>query len=111
MAHAAAEADRLGLFFLLGFLELNALVLDLLVIGRDLLLDDLDLLLRQIVFLIQRGLLIDHAGLFGAEIVDGFLLLLLLGLQLLTLLRELVDLRLRRRAGIDRDQRRHERND
>ena len=53
----------------------------------------------------------DIATILGAQIVDGFLLLLLLGLQLLTLLRELVDLRLRRRAGIDRDQRRHERND
>ena len=54
VAHTAAEADRLGLFFLLGSLELNALVLDLLVVGRDLLLDELDLLLGQIVFLVER---------------------------------------------------------
>ena len=111
MAHATAEADRLGLFLLLGGLELNALVLDLLVVGRDLLLDELDLLLGQIVFLIERGLLIHHAGFLGAQAVDGLLLLFLLGLQLLALLREPVDLRLRRRAGVGRDQRCHERDD
>ena len=103
VAHTAAEADRLGLFFLLGSLELNALVLDLLVVGRDLLLDELDLLLGQIVFLVERGFLIHHAGFLGAQVVDELLLLFLLGLQLFALLRELVDLRLRRRAGVGRD--------
>ena len=111
VAHAAAEADRLGLFFLLGGLELDALVLDLLVVGRDLLLDELDLLLGQIVFLIERSLLIHHAGFLRTQAVDGLLLFFLLGLQLFALLRELVDLRLRRRAGIGRDQRCHERDD
>ena len=111
VAHAAAEADRLGLFFLLGGLELDALVLDLLVIGRDLLLDELDLLLGQIVFLIERSLLIHHAGFLRTQAVDGLLLLFLLGLQLLALLRKLVDLRLRCRAGIGRDQCCHERDD
>ena len=111
VAHTAAEADRLGLFFLLGSLELNALVLDLLVVGRDLLLDELDLLLGQIVFLVERGFLIHHAGFLGAQVVDELLLLFLLGLQLFALLRELVDLRLRRRAGVGRDQRCHKRDD
>ena len=111
MAHAAAEAHRLRLFLLLCGLELDALILDLLVIGSDLLLDDLDLLLRQVHLLIQRGLLLNDAGLLGAEVIDGLLLLLLLGLQLFALLRELIDLRLRSSRGIDRDQRRHERDD
>ena len=111
MAHAAAEAHRLCLFLLLCGLKLNALVLDLLVIGSDLLLNDLDLLLRQVHLLIQRGLLLNDAGLFGAKVADGLLLLLLLGLQLFALLRELIDLRLRRSRCVDRDQRRHERDD
>lgn len=72
MAHAAAEAHRLCLFLLLCGLKLNALVLDLLVIGSDLLLNDLDLLLRQVHLLIQRGLLLNDAGLLARRLLMVF---------------------------------------
>ena len=113
LAHPRAE--ELGLLGLLGLglHQLGLLLDDELVIERNLRLNDLDLLLGQVGLLVQRGLLLENAGLLAAQGVDLRLLIGLLGAKLILLALQGVDLRLahRGRPGGENDREQAEHKD
>ena len=91
-AHVAAVGGQLLALGLGGQLDLLALLLDKLSVERDLFFNQLYLLAVDLVLRVQCGLLLQHVGLLGFQLVYAGLHLFALGAQRVPLLLQRIDL-------------------